>query len=89
MAEIVSNGRTGLHFTSGDSEDLAAKAAWAWAHPNEMAAMGREARREYEQKYTPERNYEMLMNIYQSAIDGRGWASLVSNSSGGDAAISI
>jgi len=30
--------------------------------------MGREARREYEQKYTAERNYEMLMEIYRRAM---------------------
>ena len=89
MTEIVSNGRTGLHFTSGDSKDLAAKVVWAWAHPKEMEAMGREARREYEEKYTPERNYEMLMNIYQSAIDVRGLVGSDSTLWCGDAAISL
>ena len=57
LAEIVADGRTGLHFTPGDAADLAAKVAWAWAHPEEMAAMGRRARAEYEARYTPERNY--------------------------------
>jgi hypothetical protein len=33
-----------------------------------MAAMGRTARAEYEAKYTAERNYEMLMQIYRRAI---------------------
>jgi hypothetical protein len=28
-----------------------------------------EARREYEAKYTPERNYTMLMDIYRAAIE--------------------
>jgi hypothetical protein len=27
------------------------------------------ARREYEEKYTPERNYKMLMAIYEQAIE--------------------
>ena len=71
--EIVRDGRTGLHFAAGDARDLARTVEWAWAHPNEMEAMGREARREYEEKYTPERNYKILMNIYQSAIGVRGW----------------
>ena len=69
MEEIVEDGRTGLHFTAGDAEDLAAKVEWAWAHPEEMAAMGRAARAEYEAKYTAERNYPMLMEIYQRAIE--------------------
>jgi hypothetical protein len=29
--------------------------------------MGRNARREYETKYTAQRNYEMLMEIYRRA----------------------
>jgi len=29
--------------------------------------MGRAARREYESKYTPERNYEALLQIYEQA----------------------
>jgi len=66
--EIVADGRTGLHFTPCDPEDLAAKVEWAWAHPEEMAAMGRAARREYEAKYTAERNYQTLIQIYERAI---------------------
>ena len=64
MAEIVRTRVTGLHFNSGDAADLANIVAWAWAHPVEMRSMGLAARAEYELKYTPERNYEMLMNIY-------------------------
>jgi glycosyltransferase involved in cell wall biosynthesis len=68
MQEIVADGRTGLHFTPGDAQDLAAKVEWAWTHPEEMAAMGRAARAEYEAKYTAERNYEMLMEIYEKVL---------------------
>ena len=72
MQEIVDDHRTGLHFTPGDSEDLAAKVKWAWTHPLEMEEMGREARAEYKTMYTAERNYEMLMEIYTKAIAARG-----------------
>jgi glycosyltransferase involved in cell wall biosynthesis len=68
MEEIVAHGRTGLHFTSGDAEDLAQKVEWAWTHPERMAEMGREARREYETKYTAEKNYPLLMDIYQRVL---------------------
>jgi glycosyltransferase involved in cell wall biosynthesis len=64
MQEIIADGRTGLHFTPGDAEDLAAKVAWAWTHPEEMRIMGPAARAEYEAKYTAERNYQALMDIY-------------------------
>ena len=73
LAEIVEDGRTGLHFTPGDAADLAAKVEWAWRHPREMEEMGRAARREYEVKYTPEINYKRLMEIYERAIgNGNG-----------------
>jgi glycosyltransferase involved in cell wall biosynthesis len=68
MQEIVEEGRTGLHFTPGDADDLAQKVAWAWDHPQEMAAMGKEARRVYESKYTAEASYPALMAIYQRAV---------------------
>lgn len=71
MAEIVESGRTGLHFTAGDPQDLAAKVEWAWAHPREMQEMGRNARSEYETKYTAERNYEQLLKIYDRVLASR------------------
>jgi len=67
MQEIVSDGRTGLFFASGDPEDLAQRVLWAWNHPNEIRAMGSEARREYESKYTAAKNYPQLMEIYERA----------------------
>ena len=39
--------------------------------PEEMAAMGRAACAEYEAKYTAEKNYPILMEIYRHAIAGR------------------
>jgi len=66
MQEIVEDGRTGLHFTAGDAEDLAGKVEWAWAHPSQMDDMSREGRREYEAKYTAERNYDALLSIYHN-----------------------
>jgi glycosyltransferase involved in cell wall biosynthesis len=71
MEEIIENGKTGLHFNPGDPEDLAAKVKWAWSHPDEMIRMGRQARREYEMRYTGKTNYEMLMEIYQNAVATR------------------
>jgi glycosyltransferase involved in cell wall biosynthesis len=72
MREIVADGRTGLHFTPGDIEDLAQKAEWVWTHPEQTAEMGKEARREYEAKYTAEKNYSLLMEIYERAIASSG-----------------
>jgi len=68
MAEIVSDGETGLLFEAGNAEDLARKMAWAEANPGALREMGANARREYERKYTPEVNYRQLMTIYSDAI---------------------
>ncbi len=69
MAEIVEDGRTGLHFNHGDADDLAEKVDWALSHPHEMAEMGKEARRLFETTYSPSRNHKMLMRIYELAVD--------------------
>ncbi|MBD1847779.1 glycosyltransferase family 4 protein [Cyanobacteria bacterium FACHB-63] len=65
IAEIVEHGRTGLHFSPGDSEDLARQVEWALSHPLELAEMGNEARSEFEAKYTAKQNYQRLMQIYE------------------------
>ena len=71
MAELVRDGTTGLQFEAGNAVDLASKMAWAEAHPADMRGMGRAARQEYEMKYTPARNYEALMSIYEAATHTR------------------
>lgn len=72
MEELIRDRHTGLHFAAGDPRDLAKKVEWAWAHPAEMQAMGRNARAEYESKYTSEANYKLLMKIYLKAIGSEG-----------------
>jgi glycosyltransferase involved in cell wall biosynthesis len=66
MSSIVDHQRTGLHFEAGNSSDLVEKVRSFRAHPAEAAFMRAEARREYESKYTGERNYAQLMEIYES-----------------------
>lgn len=73
LAEIVRDGRTGLHFTPGDAADLRAKIEWAIAHPGEMARMGRHARLEYDERYTPQRTLAQLETLYQTVVrEGHG-----------------
>jgi len=68
MQELVDDGRTGLHFTPKSSEELAEKVEWAWGHPERLGEMGKECRREFENRYTAEKNYTMLMDIYKSTV---------------------
>jgi len=72
MTEVLEEGKTGLHFAAGDPNDLASKAHWAWTHVRQMEVMGRAARAEYESKYTAERNYQLLMEIYSRARSATG-----------------
>ena len=60
----MDDGRTGLLFEPGDAKDLASKLSRLFEHSEEAEEMGRNARAEYEAMYTAERNYEMLMEIY-------------------------
>ena len=64
IPEIIQEGKTGLLFTPSDPNSLAAKVNWLWHHPKESSRMGRQARLEYESKYTPDINYQLLMGIY-------------------------
>jgi glycosyltransferase involved in cell wall biosynthesis len=70
MQEIVTDLDNGLHFAPGDANDLADKVDWAWNNRSQMTAMGRSARREFEARYTAEKNYAMLMQIYNETITG-------------------
>jgi glycosyltransferase involved in cell wall biosynthesis len=68
MAEIVDDGRTGLHFTPGDGADLALKVRQLIADRHEHARMRRAARATFEQSFTADSNHKMLMAIYGGAI---------------------
>ncbi len=71
MAASIDDGRTGLLFEPGNAADLAEKLRWAETHSDEMAIMGQSALAEYEARYTPEKNYKMLMEIYADAVDAK------------------
>jgi glycosyltransferase involved in cell wall biosynthesis len=69
IQEVVTDGRTGRHFAVGDASDLAEKVDWAWNHPAELRVMGMAARLEYERRYTSDKNYSLLTDIYAQVIN--------------------
>jgi glycosyltransferase involved in cell wall biosynthesis len=69
LAECIRDGETGLLFRPGDADELAAKVRYAFSQPEHLARMRLNARREYEALYTAERNYQMLMSIYEHATE--------------------
>ena len=67
--------RNGLLFEPGNSADLAEKVQWAWTHLQEIAEMGRRARRDYEEKISLDINYAKLMEVYPLAMENNGYRS--------------
>ena len=63
MASIIRDRETGLLFQPGNPEDLASKIAWMVGNEDACIQMGRNARSEFESKYTADRNFGMLMGI--------------------------
>jgi glycosyltransferase involved in cell wall biosynthesis len=68
LEELVEHGRTGLLVEPGSARALAAALEWARLHPGAMREMGLNARAQYEERYSPQRNYQQLMDVYAAAI---------------------
>jgi glycosyltransferase involved in cell wall biosynthesis len=71
LPEIIEDGVTGLLFSPGDAEALAAKVSWAYQHPEAMGIMGVNARKAYEEKYSPTIQFVQLKEIYEAALLSR------------------
>jgi glycosyltransferase involved in cell wall biosynthesis len=85
MAELVDDGRTGLHFRPGDSIDLAEKVRQLLRNPLKLARMRRAARQEFAERFNAKANYQALMAIYDQAKGGPPLASF--NAVGGSSTI--
>lgn len=71
IAELVDDGRTGRLFSAGDSHALAVAAGRLLSNPDQLNRMRHHARSEFEEKYTAESNYAMLLDIYRSALESK------------------
>ncbi len=69
IEEIVCDKKTGLVFEPGNADDLKEKLTWAHSHPDKIAEMGRNARKEFETKYTAGKNIESLMAVYNQLLN--------------------
>jgi glycosyltransferase involved in cell wall biosynthesis len=68
MAEIVDDEKNGLHFLPGNSTDLVKKINLLTNNAGLSVKLGKQARQDYQDKYTPEKNYSLLLSIYEQAI---------------------
>jgi len=68
LKDIVEHEKTGLLFKRANSDDLAEKINLLIANPDLARELGQNARRKYEANYTVEKNYQTLMDIYNSVV---------------------
>jgi glycosyltransferase involved in cell wall biosynthesis len=68
MAEIVHDRSTGLLFNAGESADLEAKLQWMTENESARREMGRRARTEFENNYTADHNFDLLLDIYRKVV---------------------
>jgi glycosyltransferase involved in cell wall biosynthesis len=64
LSYIVEDGKDGLLFCPGDSQDLRRKLAWLVEHPEAASTMGQHGRQVVEKQYSAEAHYERLMAVY-------------------------
>jgi glycosyltransferase involved in cell wall biosynthesis len=69
VAEVVSDGHTGLLVSPGNPDELGNAVSRAFSHREELQLMRFQARSEFERKYTAEVNYARIMTIYTAAIE--------------------
>jgi glycosyltransferase involved in cell wall biosynthesis len=71
LTEIIDEGTTGFLVEPGDGAALAAQIRWAVDHPAEMASMGVNARRRYEERYRGPSHLSQLLTTYEAAATRR------------------
>lgn len=64
LPDVIEDGVSGVLFEPGHAADLAAKVNWLISHPDAALRIAMQGRAEYETKYTADRNYQRLMEIY-------------------------
>jgi len=73
MAEIVTHGRNGLLFEPGNATDLSKQVALLFHDAGLCDKTGHAARQAYERLYTPQRNLDLLLRVYQEAIESNSY----------------
>ena len=68
IATIIEDNKTGLLFEPGDPADLGEKVCLLMEKREITIDLGKAARAKFEANYTADKNYETLMNIYETAV---------------------
>jgi len=71
MAESITDGFNGLHFTAGNTEDLCEKVRLFIKETENNSMFYKNARQTYLEKYHEDIHYNAILNIYENAIAKR------------------
>lgn len=69
LPDIVRHGESGVVFEAADAASLLQTVRNAWQAPGLLHRLAIGARGEFDAKYNEQANYEILMDIYQQAVD--------------------
>lgn len=69
LPELIEDGKNGLLFKPGNPDDLAEKINYLYNNPDKAIEMGKYAHKCLEEKYSAEKHYMRLMDIYKKAIE--------------------
>lgn len=69
LSVIVKDGQTGMLFNPLDKEDLISKIKFLKENNSMVKKMGENARGEFLANYTADKNYEMLISIYNETLE--------------------
>ena len=70
LAELVSDNKTGCLVEPGNIQTWAERIAWCGANTMAVKQMGENGRRLYLKKFTPQKNYHQLIDIYNQVLRG-------------------
>lgn len=68
LPSIVQHGENGVVFQPADPNSLLTEVRSVWRAAGQLEDMGHAARRSYERLYSEEKNYQLLMDIYDRAL---------------------
>ncbi len=71
LGELIQHETNGLHFEAGNADSLITQALRLCTDAELAATLGQNARKSYDTRYSPERNYQQLVSIYQSVLTER------------------
>ena len=69
--KIIQHKKNGILFEPGNHVDLNRKIKWALKNPKKCDYMAKNAYKDFINKYSEQRNYEILINIYKDLLKNK------------------